>query len=353
MIDNVFVPQAWRTAGGPYDGPQECEDSCRPHSCTPDACGNYTCTPGDAGEYLTKEDCNDNCDDPTGGQCALDPDDFTASGTGAGARSYFFTVGPAAFENGREICVSYVSTNSRPIRVQIWSPDMASDGCSRIAERIIRGDSQWRGTPQCSCGFNAPGGFKGGPKGFVQWRTKQKNVTTFEVRVLTECADNEWQIGVTCGACAELPDYQCNCDCGTVRPDIGCFRYPFGIDGDVAEAILTIEWCGLTGIPFAAEMGGGKGIVKSIEPSRYASESIIACDKDANGTWFINGTFAVSYGDDALTCATSRWFHYEYAVGLDNDQGGIATVSLIRTVAFGDQPCGCDEVPIVTITIPQ
>jgi hypothetical protein len=211
MINNVFVPQAWRTAGGPYDGPLECEDHCRKHNCTPDACNNYACEPDEAGLYLTKELCNDNCDDPTGGQCSLIPENFTASGSGAGAQSYFFTVGPAAFTNGRAICVTYASTTGRPIRVQIYSPDMASDGCTQIASRTIKGDSQWRCQEECSCGFDAPGGCKGAPKGFVKWTTKQKNVTTFEVRVSAECADNEWQIGVTCGPCIEMPEIDCCC----------------------------------------------------------------------------------------------------------------------------------------------
>lgn len=236
IVDGEFVPQAWRTAGGPYGSDTECADNCRKHNCTPDACNNYSCTPDEAGAYLTKEDCNENCDDPTGGQCALDPDNFTASGTGGGARSYFFTVGPAVFDNGREICVSYVSTNSRPIRVQIWSPDMSSDGCSQIASRTIKGDSQWRGTDACDCDFDAPGGFKGGPKGFVKWRTKQKNVTTFEVRVLTECADNEWQIGVTCGECMDLPNAG-PCPCVTCD-DMDLREYDFVTCDPVTTEIL-------------------------------------------------------------------------------------------------------------------
>ena len=211
MIDNVFVPQAWRTAGGPYDSSEECEDNCQKHNCVPDACNNYSCVPDSAGAYLTKEDCDENCDDPSGGQCALSPDNFTASGTGAGVQSYFFSVGSAAFTGSREICVAYASTTGRPIRVQIWSPDMGEDGCTQIASRTIKGDSQWRCEEECSCDFDAPGGCKGAPKGFVKWRTKQKNVTTFEVQVRTECADNEWQIGVTCGACMEMPEIDCCC----------------------------------------------------------------------------------------------------------------------------------------------
>jgi len=211
MIDNVFVPQAWRTVGGPYGSSSECEDNCRKHNCTPDACGNYSCTPDEAGAYLTKEDCNDNCDDPNSGQCGMSPDPFTANGVGGGSRSYQFTVGRSEFTNNREICVSYASTSGHPIRVQIWSPDISSDGCTQIASRTIKGDSQWRCQEECSCGFSAPGGCKGAPRGFVKWRTKQKGVTTFEVTVLTECDANTWQIGVTCGACIEMPNIACCC----------------------------------------------------------------------------------------------------------------------------------------------
>jgi hypothetical protein len=89
---------------------------------------------------------------------------------------------------------------------------MASTGCSQIAARTIKGDSQWRCLEECSCDFQAPGGCKGVPKGFVKWRTKGQNVTTFEVQVRTECNDNEWEIGVTCGACIDLPP--CDCCCG-------------------------------------------------------------------------------------------------------------------------------------------
>lgn len=248
MIDNVFVPQAWRTAGGPYDSAAECEDNCQKHSCAPDACNNYSCVPDSAGAYLTKEDCDENCDDPSGGQCALSPDNFTASGTGAGVRSYFFSVGSAAFTGSREICVAYASTTGRPIRVQIWSPDMGEDGCTQIASRTIKGDSQWRCQEECACDFGAPGGCKGAPKGFVKWRTKQKNVTTFEVEVRTECADNEWQIGVTCGACMEMPEIDCCCDACT-------------LDGEYNEySILGAAVCGLpddgSGVPSQTLVGG-------------------------------------------------------------------------------------------------
>ena len=346
MIDNVFVPQAWRTAGGPYDSAEACADNCRKHNCTPDACGGYSCVPDDGGVYITNEECQANCDDPSTGKCAIDPaSPFTASGVGGGVRSFYFTVDPAAFDfSGQELCVSYVSTNSRPIRVQIWSPDMASSGCSQIADRTIKGDSGWRGLERCNCDFDAPGGFKGGPKGFVKWRTKQKGVTTFEVQVRTECDENEWQIGVACGPCVTLPDAECPCVCGTFRPDVGCFAYPFGIEENVAEAILTIEWCDMTGFPFTYSFDG-EGTIKAIEKSGFPSEGILGCLAVGNG---LSGVFVVSYGTN--TCFLSKWYQWEYLLDLEDDQGGEATLTLIRT--FGDEACGCAGEPTVTITLP-
>ena len=218
VIDGVLVLEPEREAGGPYTSATECGESCRPHNCTPDACGTLSCTPDDDGAFLTQEECAADCDDD--GLCGLSGDPFTANGVGGGSRSYFFTVGAAEFTAGREICVSYASTSGHPIRVQIWSPDMSGVGCTQIASRTIKGDSQWRCQDECSCDFVAPGGCKGAPKGFVKWRTKQQGVTTFEVAVLTECAANVWQIGVTCGPCIAMPAIQCCCGpCVLDEPD--------------------------------------------------------------------------------------------------------------------------------------
>lgn len=276
-------------------------------------------------------------------------DPFADSHVGAGTFGYNFTITPAAFDSGREICVSYVSTNAKPIRVQIWAPEMSPDGCQQLSDSVLIRDSQWRGLEQCNCGFDPPGGFAGTPKGTVRWSTKKKGVTSFEVRVLAECADNAWQIAVACGGCQPLPAYDCPCECGTFRPDIGCFAWPFGIEGDVAAALLTIEWCELTGSPYAYSIDGD-GNLKSIEASRYPSESIIACYQDAGGDFHLHGHIAVGYGTN--TCSASWWYYWDYKLDRDNDQGGEATVSLIRTIEFGSQPCGCEGLPTVTITLP-
>jgi hypothetical protein len=267
VVDGVFVPDPSRTAGGPYGTAGACGDSCRPHACEPDACNDYFCVPDENSAYLTKEECNENCDDPTAGQCALSPDNFTASGTGAGVWSYFFTVGAAEFANGREICVAYVSTKRRPIRVQIWSPDMSFDGCTQIADRTIKGDSQWRCDEDCPCDEGDRGDCVGLPKGFVKWRTKQKNVTTFEVQVRTECADNEWQIAVTCGPCAELPDMD---GCCVLDEDCPMICGPGDVPAEFADGTKT---CCLMS-EAAASSGGctatylGIGFLNGVETCR-------------------------------------------------------------------------------------
>jgi hypothetical protein len=89
---------------------------------------------------------------------------------------------------------------------------MSGSGCSQIADRTIKGDSQWRCFEECNCDFQPPGGCKGAPKGFVKWRTKQRNVTLFEVRLLTACDDNAWQISVTCAPCIPNPEIDTPCD---------------------------------------------------------------------------------------------------------------------------------------------
>jgi hypothetical protein len=54
-------------------------------------------------------------------------------------------------------------------------------------------------------------------------------VTTFEVQVRTECDDNEWQIGVTCGACMEMPEIECCCGpCDLDEPAVINERVPGG-----------------------------------------------------------------------------------------------------------------------------
>jgi len=212
IVGGVFIPKPEWTVGGPYAKPEDCAEACRPHDCVPDPCGGSSCIPSGGGQYLSLEKCREagECDDITDGPCGLSVSSPQCySGEGAGTVSYFFGIGPA--EN-LPICVSYKSLCEMPIRVQIWAPLLAGDGCTELAERVIVCDSGWRGSKGCNCNFDPPGGFKGGSEGVCKWRTKQRYVRNFEVRVLTECPENKWIVCVSCGDCAPIPEQSECCE---------------------------------------------------------------------------------------------------------------------------------------------
>jgi hypothetical protein len=354
VVGGVFIPVPGLIAAGPFASAIECAKHCQRHTCRSTTCGNRKCEPSYVGEYDTLDACRPPCEDSPDPPvvCSIDPaSPATFSGGGAGTFNYLFSI--AAVEDC-PVCVSYVSTNCRPIRVQIYAPLFSPDGCTQIGDRDLKRDSQWRGIEGFGCERTS---FVGPPKGFVRWSPKQKNVTSFEVQVITDCADNEWQIVVTTGDCAEVPDMDCPCDCGTVRPNEGCVSWPFGIEGNVAAAILTIEWCGLTwnGDPLDGVSVFAPPIAKSIERSRFPAESLLYCQQDENGDWHLRGIFVTSYSDNIATleeCTNSTWWLLDYKIDLDNDRGGLADVSVFRSILTGPQPCGCEEVPVVTITLP-
>jgi hypothetical protein len=353
VVDGVFVPDPSRVAAGPFASASECDDHCRRHKCEQTKCGNNVCQPDTDGEYDTLDACLDPCENTTQPvTCSISPaSPATLSEVGGGTFNYYFNITPT---DNCPVCVSYVSKNCRPIRVQIFAPLFGPDGCDQVADRDIKRDSQWRGMRGLGCERTK---FVGPPRGYMKWENKQKSVASFEVQVLADCPDNDWEVIVTTGDCADVPELDCPCDCGTIRPDVGCFQWPFGIEGNVAAAILTIEWCGLTwnGDPLDGVSVFAPPIAKSIERSRFPAESLLYCQQDENGDWHLRGIFVTSYSDNIATleeCTNSTWWLLDYKIDLDNDRGGLADVSVFRSILTGPQPCGCEEVPVVTITLP-
>jgi hypothetical protein len=175
------------TKSGPYTDLQQCEPFCQKYKCAPNACGDNECVPDADGPYATRAECL--------AACPADPCSTPCTFSGANSAGIYVI---DACE--RDICVSYVSPDSRPIRVQIWGPTLDSD-CNIIATRVIKADSDWRGEECCDCDSRPAGDLEGGPKGQITWN-KPRGVTSFEVAVLTAC-----------GATANI-DIQCSDNCG-------------------------------------------------------------------------------------------------------------------------------------------
>ena len=174
------------TKSGPYANLQQCEPNCRKYRCAPNACGDRECVPDANGPYATRAACL--------AACPADPCSTPCTFGGANAAG---TYSIDACE--RDICVSYVSPESRPIRVQIWGPTL-DNNCNIIASRVIKADSDWRGEECCDCDSRPAGDLEGGPKGQITWN-KPRGVTSFEVVVL-----------YACGATANI-DIRCSDDC--------------------------------------------------------------------------------------------------------------------------------------------
>lgn len=372
IVDGYFVPKPEWKIGGPYIKPEDCSKACRPHDCVPDNCGNEQCLPTNGGQYLSREVCQQSgeCNDvPENGCSAMSPaSPFCVSGGGTGdlpdgGDRYFFTVGVG--EN-LPICVAYQTNCLYPIRVQIWSPELGADGCTVIADRVKRCDSDWRCFDVCDCNLNI--NCKGPPNGFCKWRTKQKFVTTFEVVVFAPCNQGTYDICVTCGSepeCWPLPPITvetCCCECGTMTQGSGmCCQYPFGISGGdgktqeeaLVEALLTIKWCDMTHHPFGVETEEDPpqeeftpGRVKGIYPVRVWTAGrdlpLIYChtivNPDGGDEYELRGYFYVEQqgywppGGPAYTFCR-YWAIYQWKIGIGAATGsGNATVTLIEEI---------------------
>jgi hypothetical protein len=186
------------TKSGPYTGLQQCEPNCRKYKCAPNACGDRECVPDPDGPYATRAACL--------AACPADPCSTPCTFSGANSAGIYSI---DACE--RDICVAYVSPDSRPIRVQIWGPTL-DDDCNIIASRAIKADSGWRGEECCDCDSRPSGDLAGGPKGQITWN-KPRGVTSFEVAVLTACGATA-NIDIQCSDnCGEMPDPDmCQCE---------------------------------------------------------------------------------------------------------------------------------------------
>lgn len=206
-------PCQYGAKSGPHNSALLCEQNCNKFKCAPDACGNNRCIPDPEGPYESYNACLAACDDPCNMPCSF---------AGASAPGIYSIDGCE-----RDICVSYSSTNGRPIRVQIYGP-IVVDGCPQPGTRVVKVDSEWRCEECCDCPetpprSNDPRDCAGGGKGQVQW-TKPDGVTSFEVAVLTACGAAYSLDIQACEGCDPQPDPgPCSCetddDCA---PDCVC-----------------------------------------------------------------------------------------------------------------------------------
>lgn len=190
------------TKGGPYSTINLCQQNCQKYKCILDACGNGQCVPDPEGSYSSMMECLAGCvGEPCSQPCTF---------TGANAPGIY-----AIDACERDICVSYVSPDSRPIRVQIWGPTLDAN-CNVIASDVIKADSGWRGEECCDCESRPGGALAGGPKGQITWN-KPRGATFFRVAVLTACGSSA-NIDIACSdQCFEYPDPEM-CQC----PPEGC-----------------------------------------------------------------------------------------------------------------------------------
>lgn len=250
-------PSLALTASGPHRTAAECAYNCQPHACVPAVCtqcptydgtSGQRCVPSASGTYLTAAQCRQACgcvkpcalvscredrgferltnsNPPFPPSCGprynvlnewnvpfaqRDPPYWRTGGaTPPEGTSLVFWVD---YEPNKPICVSYVSLNGRPIRVQITAPRQACAAYDGNKNESVRRDSGWRGLAGCDCPSSRPAGaIVGGPKGTLRWNTKPANVGWFHVRVFAPCSGASWKIGVGCD-CPTIPEEPC-CDC--------------------------------------------------------------------------------------------------------------------------------------------
>lgn len=188
------------TKGGPYGSINACNQNCSKYKCAPpNACGYRECVQDPNGVFESLDACRAACpEDPCASPCTFEGAD--APGT--------YSIDACE----RDICVSYISRNSRPIRVQIRAPVLDAN-CNIVATEVVKSDSDWRGEECCDCPDLRNGGdLQGGSKGQIRWK-KPRGVTTFTVVVLNPCgADYGLDIACT-DQCGDLGTPQmCPCD---------------------------------------------------------------------------------------------------------------------------------------------
>lgn len=219
------------TKGGPYSSSTLCNHNCKKYKCDVGFCGVTQCIEDADGEYDTYAECLDGCGaDP----CAEEADwgatllpcpqspavTNPPEGDPAGTLNEF---GYYIDSCERDICISYRSANSRPVRIQIIAPTLDQD-CDVIAV-TVKADSGWRCTECCDCPdwwprSTSPGDCEGPPVGKISW-TKPEGVQWFCVREMTVCdaalqfdirVDEECPQLAPAGPCACDQDSECNVD---------------------------------------------------------------------------------------------------------------------------------------------
>jgi hypothetical protein len=220
------------TKGGPYATVNLCDQNCQKYACVPDACGDRECVPDPDGPYNSMSECLQSCtEDPCSSPCSF------SGGSGAGT----YTIDACE----RDVCVSYISPDGKPIRVQIWGPTLDED-CNIIATRVIKADSDWRCLECCDCPDSPPrsnssGDCEGGPVGQVTW-TKPRGVTSFEVAVLTACGSSANIDVQACQSCTEYNEDDVDpCPCSA---DGDCNEGCHCCDGECQEEPCDEDECG-------------------------------------------------------------------------------------------------------------
>lgn len=198
---------------GPHATSQLCSQECQRYKCAPDSCGNNQCVPDASGSYASKSACLAGCSDSCSSPCTFAGAQVSGSGGATGTASYVYAIDGCE----RSICVKYSSLSSRPIRVQIWGPNMVN-GCPEPGSRVIKSDSGWRGEECCDCPSARPAGaLQGGPSGQITW-TKPRGAQSFEVYVFFPCANgSQYELNINCDSPCGDPQGPVKCACG---PDV-------------------------------------------------------------------------------------------------------------------------------------